>query len=94
MKSLSERHVTEIPEVCTEALVVAVRPTDDSNKVQILKWQVLGEPNCCNQLALLFGGVFSILQELEAGGHQKQVQRIEGLIAAHSVEELVAIFRA
>lgn len=94
MKSHFKRHVTEIPEGCTEALVVAVRPTDDPNAVQVLKWQPLGEPRCCDQLALLFGGVLSILQELEASGHQKQVQRIEGLIAAHSVEELVAIFRA
>lgn len=93
MKSLSKRHVTEIPEGCTEALVVAVRPMDDPNEVQILKWQPLGNPLCCDQLALLFGGVLSILQELEAGGHQKQVQRIEGLIAAHSVQELVSIFR-
>lgn len=94
MKSLSKRHVTEIPEGCTEALVVAVRPTDDPNAVQVLKWQPIGEPRCCDQLALLFGGVLSILQELEASGHQKQVQRIEGLIAAHSVQELVSIFRA
>jgi hypothetical protein len=88
------KHVTEIPEGCDAALVVATRPTDDSHTVQILKWQPIGEPNAAAQLALLFGGVMSVLDELEDGGRFEAVDRIENMIATHSVKQLVDIFRA
>lgn len=88
---MKERHVTEIPDGCTDALVLALRPKNDA--VEVLKWQPVGEPKCNKQLQLLFFGLLSILDELEDAGRAKTAERLEGLFKTHTIRELVEIFR-
>jgi hypothetical protein len=85
------RCITEIPEACPVALVLALTEKD-GDTLQLLKWQPKGEPRCSTQLQLLFFGILSVFDELETEGRSGLVERLQHLIQTRSPRELVEIF--